>query len=60
MDKWTNTAGRVTYEPKKDCTFYRENRFNSDIRECACLTELVCTKKEKCSFYKAKKVIEEE
>lgn len=53
MDQW-NVSGKVTHEPKKDCFAYRENRFDSSKRECACLTELVCANKGKCSFYKKK------
>lgn len=43
-----------TIEPKKDCFAYRENQFDRSRRECACLTELICANKKKCSFYKPK------
>lgn len=53
MDQWMREE-KITYEPNKDCFAYRENRFDSSKRECACLTELVCVNKGKCSFYKKK------
>lgn len=43
-----------TYEPKKDCFAYREGRFDSSKRECACLTEMICVNKGRCPFYKKK------
>lgn len=45
---------KETFEPKKDCFAYRENRFDSSKRECACLTEMICVNKGRCPFYKKK------
>lgn len=45
---------KETFEPKKDCVAYRENRLDSSKMDCAYLTELVCVKKGRCSFYKKK------
>lgn len=49
MDQW-----KESYEPKKDCFAYREGRFDSSKRECACLTEMICVNKGRRPFYKKK------